>query len=163
MDWNLENLAVLSISTFVAIGLFKLAPDDLAVPAAFFSVCSAFGIIYEPGGWLAAILGASPFIGYTFFEKTPAGRRRRAERESREAQSRKDEAKRAQSMQKQRAAREIAEKAAEQSRLGAIAREKTRQMNESLEWISVRTWGENVLAKGPTAERSCTPHLPTYP
>jgi hypothetical protein len=156
VDWNLSNnFAVLVFSTFAAICFIKLGSGLglSAVGAAFFGFCSVFGIIYEPGGWLAAILGASPFFAYALFEKTPVGRRRRAETERREAQERKDEIKRTQRIQKQRVAREAAEEAAEQSRLGEIAREKTRQMNESLEWISVRTWGENVLAKGPTAER----------
>ena len=156
MDWNLSNnFAVLVFSTFAAICFLKLGSGLglAAIGAAFFGFCSAVGIIYEPGGWLAAILGASPFFAYALFERTPVGRRRRAETERREAQERKDEIRRTQRIQKQHAALAAAERAAEQFRLDEIAREKTRQMNESMEWISVRTWGENVLVKGPTAER----------
>jgi uncharacterized protein with PIN domain len=160
VDWNLSNnFAVLVFSTFAAICFLKLGSGLglAAVGAAFFGFCSVFGIIYEPGGWLAAILGASPFFAYALFEKTPVGRRRRAEIERREAQERKDEIKRTQRIQKQRVTREAAEEAteeaAEQSRLGEIARQKTHQMNESLEWISLRTRTENFFVMAPTGER----------
>ena len=77
MDWNLSNnFAVLVFSTFSAICFLKLGSGLglAAVGAAFCGLCSVVGIIYEPGGWLAAILGASPFFAYALFEKTPVGR-----------------------------------------------------------------------------------------
>lgn len=156
MDWNLSNnFAVLVFSTFAAICFLRLGSGLglAAVGAAFCGFCSVVGIIYEPGGWLAAILGASPFFAYALFEKTPVGRRRRAETERREAQERKDEIKRTQRIQKQRVAREAAEEAAEQSRLGEIARQLAWQMNESMEWISLRTRTENFFVIAPTGAR----------
>ena len=160
MDWNLSNnFALLAFSTFAAIALLKLSSDfDLAgIGAAYFGLISIFGIVYEPGGWLAAMLGASPFVAYALFEMTPVGRRRRAKIEGQEAQERKDEIERIQRAQRQRVARETAmdtaEKALEQSWLDAKAREKNRQMNESLEWISLRTQTEDFLVMGATGER----------
>ena len=166
MEWDVGNLALIAFSTFVSVTAFKYGWNDAfgLIIGLFFGLLPYVSIFTEPGTILAVFVGVSPYIGYQLFQFTPAGRRRKAEQDMREAQERSDEIKELERIQKQHAALAAAKKAAEQSRLDEIAREeqfllgeiargKTRRLNESLEWISVRTWGENVLAKGPTAER----------
>ena len=173
MEWDAGNLILIAFSTCVAGAAFWYGWNEngdvfTLLVGVFFGLVPLVSISTEPGAVFAVFLGASPYIGYRLFQLTPAGRHRKAEQDRRkaqtdrrrmseldrlEAQKRSREFKRLERIQNERAALAAAKKAAEQSLLDEIAREKTRQMNESLEWISVRTWAENGLAKGPTAER----------